>query len=382
VRGPFLNKWEMQSYEPLLVKHFLTAFTTTSHVFPLNEIKIPIKKLWSVDSIPARFSSRGASVFNRGLNKIFGWNYYMFGLEKELKDFDLVDTAETYHIFTEQTIEAKKKYNLKVVINVWENIPFAFEQHWYRRKVKNAVRKGADLFIAHTQKIKQCLITERVNASKIKVIPRGVDLEKFRPHGKSQKLMQRFGLEEKDFIILFVGRFSQEKGVYDLISAAKKIMDDKEINWRVKFLLVGSGAEKRKMLKLVTRLKLGGYINLIDNFPYQEMPQVYNLADIFILPSIPAKYWEEQFGMVLVEAMACGKPVISTTTGSIPEVVGEAGILVQPGDSDSLYQAIKKLLVDGTLRKKLGETGRIRVEERFDARRISSQIEKIYNELA
>ena len=101
----------------------------------------------------------------------------------------------------------------------------------------------------------------------------------------------------------------------------------------------------------------------------------------FILPSIPVEWWQEQFGMVLVEAMASGLPVISTLSGSIPEVIGDAGILIQSGDPLSIYNAVRKISLDAAYHRNLSEMARRRAEEIFDISHVKEKIRKVYDEL-
>ena len=110
------------------------------------------------------------------------------------------------------------------------------------------------------------------------------------------------------------------------------------------------------------------------------MPQIHNLADIFCLPSIGTKTWEEQFGYSMVEAMACQKPVISTLTGSIPEVVKDrqTGILIDPDSPQQLKRTLEELIADKQKRETLGRNGREWVLEKFDANKIASQLAEIY----
>jgi len=378
VRGPFLNKWEMQSYEPLLRRHELSAFATTSHVFALDEITIPVRKLFCADTIPSIFSRKFGSLFNRACNRVFGWNHHMFGLERELRGHDIVHTAELYHTFTNQVMRAKRRHGMKVVVTVWENIPFTFERNHLRRRIKEEVRENADLFIAVTQRAKECLVLEGVEEDRIALLPVGVDLSRFNPRGKNPGVSERLGLDALDLVILFAGRFVCEKGVYDLIYAAKKIINDPEVDSRVKFVFVGDGPEKSGMKKMISRLGISSQVRLVDSVPYGKMPDVYGVGDLFVLPSMPTRFWQEQYGMVLVESMACGKPVLSTHTGSIPEVVGDAGVLVQPGDYLSLYSEMKAILLDAALRKSLGQRALAIAQERYDATKVAEQLEKLY----
>jgi glycosyltransferase involved in cell wall biosynthesis len=112
------------------------------------------------------------------------------------------------------------------------------------------------------------------------------------------------------------------------------------------------------------------------------MPAIHNCADIFVLPSLPTPSWQEQFGYVLIESMACGKPVISTCTGSIAEVVGDTGILVPPNDFTALSRAMEDLATTPAMWKTLGSRSRSRAEELFDARRTSSRLRRYYQELS
>jgi glycosyltransferase involved in cell wall biosynthesis len=111
------------------------------------------------------------------------------------------------------------------------------------------------------------------------------------------------------------------------------------------------------------------------------MPLIHNLADVFVLPSQPALRWQEQFGYVLVESMACGKPVLSTESGSIAEVVGNAGVLVPPNDYLALSRALERLIGSSSLRQELGTKARSRAEEMFDVRRVALQFKNHYENL-
>ncbi|MBE0602927.1 MAG: methyltransferase domain-containing protein, partial [Deltaproteobacteria bacterium] len=104
----------------------------------------------------------------------------------------------------------------------------------------------------------------------------------------------------------------------------------------------------------------------------------YNAADLFVLPSISMRMWKEQFGMVLAEAMACGTPVISTSSGSIPEVVGDAGIVVPANDPGELAGAIASLCLSGTLREELGRKGRARAVGRYDSKVVAGQVGEVF----
>lgn len=377
IRGANLNKFEMQTYESLK-KHFeIETFCIAKNNFDLKRISLPIHKLLGIEVIlPKIFRI----LYNMVFGQLFEMHQPMFGLSRKLKGFDILHIPEVSYYYSYQAAKAKKKYGLKMVATHAENIPFAYGRSLFSKWRINRVIKEVDLFLPLTQRAKEVLLLLGIPPEKIEVIPFGIDVNAFMPRAKDLSLIERFGFQKDDLVILFVGRIERTKGVYELIYAAKKLLEDRELTDKnIKFLLVGSGRRaKRRIEQLVERLNIVPWVAIVDNLGYELMPKIHNLADIFVLPSIPTKWWQEQFGMVLIESMACGKAVISTLSGSIPEVVGEAGILVQPSDHLSLYLALKRLILDQSLREELGRKGRERVLKLYDLQIVSNQIKSAY----
>ncbi|MBI4697842.1 MAG: glycosyltransferase [Nitrospirae bacterium] len=114
---------------------------------------------------------------------------------------------------------------------------------------------------------------------------------------------------------------------------------------------------------------------------YEEMHKIYNMADVFVLPSIPAKNWKEQSPMVLIEAMSCGTPVIAAGTGSVTEIVGDAGVLVQPNDPTGLSRAIIRLLKDRCMNEDLAKKGRERAVLHYDSCRLSERFGMVFEKI-
>jgi len=174
-------------------------------------------------------------------------------------------------------------------------------------------------------------------------------------------------------VFLFVGHLTKAKGVLDLVKAAALL--DKKVAW--KLYIVGSATAESETATTLQQLNqeydLQSRIELCGRVSGEELQALYQMADIFVLPS----YWEG-YGIVFLEAMAEGLPVISTTAGAIPEVVidGETGLLVEPGDVKALSLAMEKLLLSEEERQLLGQQGQQtalvapdwkEVEKRFDA---------------
>lgn len=122
----------------------------------------------------------------------------------------------------------------------------------------------------------------------------------------------------------------------------KKLLNNIKNEKPLKLLIAGKG-KKTNIENGLYKLHLTDCARLIGSYNYEMMPKIHNLVDIFVLPSIPTRYWQEQFGYVLVESMSCGKPVVTTTCGSIPEVVDNAGVVVPTNDFISLYKMYRRI---------------------------------------
>ena len=201
--------------------------------------------------------------------------------------------------------------------------------------------------------------------------------------------------------LLFVGRLSPEKGVHVLLNAYKKVVRH---NKNVKLTLIGPQSaapaeyivnisDDPKVRKLTPfygpgyqdklKSEISGYVDknifFIDSVPYKELVRYYCDSDVFVFPSV----WHEPFGMPIVEAMACGKAVVSTRSGGIPELVddGQTGLLVDRDDSDALAGAILRLLDDKNLRESMGKAGRERVLEKFTWDKVANDLMKLYQSI-
>jgi glycosyltransferase involved in cell wall biosynthesis len=385
VRGPYLNKIEMQNYEPLLNNWDLTAYYCVDTFKPsknLKDIKIPTKRLRSLEGVLGYQVSR---VLRYPLGFI-GYRHHMISLEKELKSYDIAHSIETYHAFSYQCIKAKRRYGIKIVVTCWENIPFFNETPNLRgyvkaNYIKKPVRDEANMFIAVTNRAREALICEGVPEKKITVIPAGVDLERFKPRSKDKEILERLNLSEDDFIILFVGVLNIYKGVYELVYAAKRLFMDRDLDFireRLKFVLIGRGEEEKNIKNLVKKLEISKHFIFGGHQPYLQIHRFYSIADVFTLPSKPIERWQEQFGMVFIEALASGLPIVSTLCGSIHEVLGDSAIFVQPADAYDLYKGLKMIITDDKLRKELKKNARKRAEDIYDPKKIATRISEVY----
>jgi glycosyltransferase involved in cell wall biosynthesis len=212
-----------------------------------------------------------------------------------------------------------------------------------------------------------------IERSKIRIVPNGVDIEKFKPRD-NKAARQLFGLGDDEPCVLFVGSLIPRKGLPFLVEAAKKVIKEQA---DTKFLIVGDGPLRSKLSDSLKSANLLGNFKFIGNLKDDVLPKVYNCSDVFVLPSI-----QEGQGIVLLEAQASAKPVVAFDIGGINETVQnkETGLLVNSGNADELADALLKLLSDKELREKMGSKGQLFVSENYTWDICSQKMLNVYLE--
>jgi len=204
-----------------------------------------------------------------------------------------------------------------------------------------------------------------IEKGKVKILPMPVDAEKFKPQKLSEKAKKT---------ILCVARFTRQKGLDYLIQAAR-ILLDRKFDCEVK--MVGGGPEKSYLQQRVEELGLSERVFLLDGVPQEDLCSLYAEADVVVLPSV-----EEGFGLVLVEAQLCRRPVIGTDSGGIPDIIQDkiTGLLVKPKDALALAEAIEKVLVDRDYAERLAEKGYFSALSRFSPDAIQEKFVRLIEE--
>ncbi|NQT49690.1 glycosyltransferase family 4 protein [Candidatus Kuenenbacteria bacterium] len=215
------------------------------------------------------------------------------------------------------------------------------------------------------------------NIGKFKEIPFGVP-RRYKPAEKDSDLMKKYGFDSEDKIVLFVGGMGPNhyfKGVNYLIRAMSQIEDRS-----VKALIVGKGVLQKTYKKMAKKLNLENRVKFAGYVEDELMPKHFNLADIAILPSINSS---EAFGIVLIEAMACGKPVLASNLKGVRSVVdpGINGLLVEPKNSRDIADKIKYLVEHPDKMKLFGDNCLKSVEEKYRWSVITNSLEKVYSNL-
>ena len=252
--------------------------------------------------------------------------------------------------------------------------------HQVDRKIKNNLRYRftynslADTIIVNSFATKNTLLksTPWLLDKKIKVVHHGIDLNKF-SELNTIDLREQLGLSENDFIIGFVGRLSIQKGIKYMLDAFRMVAEKLK---SVHLAIAGTGELEGMVKDFIAKFNLEKRIHLLGF--RNDIPELMKIFDIFLLPSL----WEG-FGIVLIEAMASGKPIVATNASSIPEIVenGRNGILVTPENAEAISDALKKLISEPLLRIKFVKEGLKIVQEKFTIDRMINDYEKIFHEL-
>jgi len=213
---------------------------------------------------------------------------------------------------------------------------------------------------------------------KVVVIPAAVNPLFLTPPIEAGKAKEQIGYREDDQLLLFVGRLVLYKGLFTLLQAFRLLLKHHP---QARLAIVGTGPQEPRLRQAIHRLGLTKEVRLLGRLPHETLLQAYSACDLFVLPS---RSRSEAFGIVLLEAMAQGKPVVATRVGGIPYVVpdGKAGLLVPPNNPHSLAAAITKLLDDPELRRRMGVAGRLHVQNNFTLHQIINKLEALYWQLA
>jgi glycosyltransferase involved in cell wall biosynthesis len=202
------------------------------------------------------------------------------------------------------------------------------------------------------------------------VVPNAVDHHHFRPGLEGAAIRKRHGVPAEEKVVLFVGRLVGHKGIDYLLRAAPHV--------DARILVVGAGEKRKEYVERARRL--GGRVTFAGRVSYADLPAYYAAADLFTLPSVGRL---EAFGIAALEAMACGRAVVLADIPGMREIItdGVEGLLSEPMNDEDLAEKINTLLADDEARAAMGLRGRRKVEERFTADSVASQLEAVYEDV-
>lgn len=258
-----------------------------------------------------------------------------------------------------------------------------FSSHWLIRQYQILLDRFTSQLcyrlIAVSKATKKRLVMEGIRPEQIEVIPNGIDSNRLNGQMSRMEVFQRFQIDPKKRLVVTMGRLCPQKGQEEFLKGAKQVSAEMpDIVW----MMIGKdiefkGAYEGKLKTLAQELGLNGQIIFAG---YQSDPvSLLRACDLFVLPS-----HLEAMPLVILEAAALKKAVIASAVGGIPEVVqdGVTGILIPPGDSQALGQAMLKLLKEPRLASAMGEAGFRRVREHFSEGQMVNRVLSLYQEVS
>jgi len=239
----------------------------------------------------------------------------------------------------------------------------------YTRTLGKQILNAYDRLVLLSGRLASDAVNLGVSQDRTRIIPIGVDLDRFRPEIDGSGLRSNLGIQDDEVVFLFVGRLALVKRV-DMLIELSRLLSREKVKFRM--VIIGDGDYGDHYRQMAHGLQNVIFLGFISS---AEMPLYYALADIVILPSL-----SEGLPNVLLEASASGKPVIATNVGGIPDIVlhGKSGYLFQAGDLHSLYNCTMRLLSDMDQAKRMGLVGFEHVSRHFDWQVIVDAYEAMY----
>jgi len=241
-------------------------------------------------------------------------------------------------------------------------------------RVQRLAYRFSAAVLANSQGVKRFLIeNERVPETKIHCVYNGIDTERFTPREPSSEVAQSIGIELGSPVVGMVGNLHPWKGFNVFVRAAAAVKASRP---HARFLIVGDGSQRAPLQQMARELNVESELAFAG--ARSDIPEMLALMSVFVLSS-PA----EGLPNAVLEAMACGLPVVASNVGGVPETItnGETGFLVSPGDAAGFAEKILQLLNDPMHAKQMGEAGRRKVVEQFSCERLVKNMQALYDEI-
>lgn len=300
----------------------------------------------------------------------------LWGVMKTVREFD----PDILHLLEEPPSLVALEFLalLKLVSPRTKIVLQSFENIWSERKphvrmIERIVLSGTDCLI--TVPLEGFALWRKKGFSKrIVQSPLGIDPQVFFPSNtraneRSVSDLLRIG---------YVGRLVKEKGIYDLLDACTSLAKS---GHRLSLSYRGNGPERDNLENRTRTTPSSLDVQVSAALPVSELTEFYRSLDVLVLPSRTTPTWKEQFGRVIIEAMACGAPVIGSSSGEIPNVIGEGGMVFEEGDVRSLEECLRKLLLSPDLGRDLSAKARRRAEQHFSWNKIALDLKALYESL-
>ena len=274
---------------------------------------------------------------------------------------------EAYSVVAWQIARAARARGVKIVLSTYQNLDKRYPLPF--RLIERTTLRAVDRLIAGTAEI-QRLWQRRAARSDLRVIPLGYDPARFYPRADD---VLRTRLNLHGFVIGYLGRLIPAKGLRTLLEAATRLPATFTL------LIDGRGSYRSELERVASALGLASKLVFMDP-SHEEVPEYLACMDTLVLPSYTTPEWTEQFGRVLVEAMACGIPVVGSTSGAIPSIIGDAGLVFTERDPTALATCLERLMAEPELREDLRRRGLERARTQFSWERVAGLMCEVYRE--
>lgn len=285
----------------------------------------------------------------------------------EEEPFDIIHAHDYFH-----TIESLWVPDAPAIFTNHTSMFISDLARGKRATIWRAIRHF-DRFIAPSVELADLTIRTGAAPQKVAAISNGVDACEFAPVDQSE-FRTELGWSCDHFVVLTARRLVEKNGVDYLVRAMPKVVRQVP---EARLLIAGDGPQRSELEELVDALDVADAVRFLGNVPRRDIPRVTNSSDVAVLPSL-----KEATSIAGLEAMACGKPLVGTQVGGIPEIIadGETGLLVPPEDPDALADAIVRLGLRPDERREMAKNARARVEAEFSWPMIANRTLEIYRQ--
>jgi glycosyltransferase involved in cell wall biosynthesis len=363
------------------------ALYVALHSLADTEVELVVPKSWRSEYANAMFGPRllpgvtfpvhALPISSPGNNSL---HFYLRGLAGVLRsarpDIVFVD-EEPWSLACAQARRLCARQRLPYVCytkqNIYKQYPLPF------RLLERSVYRSAAAIVALSEEVRAVLQRKGYRGA-CPLLAHACDLSLFSPQD-SRQLRSSLGLN--GFVVGYMGRFVPEKGLDSLVAALAKAKAE-IAGRRLSLLLVGAGVEEDKLRIATDGLGLTKDVVFAGVVPHVEAGRYMNCMDAFVLPSLTTPRWKEQFGRVIVEAMACGVPVLGSDSGEIPYLIADTkgGLVFHEGNADDLAEKLRHIVTDDALHAELSRAGAASVHARYTYPAIAAELRTVMAQFA
>jgi glycosyltransferase involved in cell wall biosynthesis len=303
-------------------------------------------------------------------------SFYLKGFGNTIRKLQadvVIVFEEPFSLFALQSVIWVKLFSpeSKIIFHTWDNLSKG-KDYSYRPRVlykmieRFSMRHSAGLIAANQEAADYF---SQLYETVVKKIYFGIDLVSYRGYYAKNSITEA----DKTIFIGYIGRIVRSKGVETLVRAMNLIENT------IHLLIVGNGPDLNAIKELVKSIGLTDRVRFYPAVSADEVAKYLSMLRVLVLPSRTTDTWKEQYGRILVEAMACGIPVVGSSSGAIPEVIDEAGLIFPEGDESVLAAHIQKIILNPELWEQYSKAGRCRAEK-FSASEFADSVFKFITE--